>query len=66
MTIFKLRSFWTGLPGSSGAIRQPFFPGSFVVSGFASAAGCWAMRGFWRPQTVRQWERCKRVRERKA
>ena len=46
-----------------GAIWQPFFLGSFVVAGLASAAGYWAMRGFWRLQTVRQWERRKRARE---
>jgi uncharacterized protein (DUF2062 family) len=44
------------------AIWQPFFLGSFVVSVLASAAGYWAMRGFWRLQTVRQWERRKRAR----
>ena len=47
------------------AIWQPFFLGSFVVAGLASAAGYWAMRGFWRLQTVRQWERRKHVRERR-
>ena len=48
------------------SIWQPFFLGSFVVSVLASAAGYWAMRGFWRLQTVRQWEQRKRVRGRKT
>ena len=37
-----------------------------MVAVLASAAGYWAMRGFWRLQTVRQWERRKRARERKT
>ena len=51
-------------------LTQGFFAhllaGATSFSVFASAAGYWAMRGFWRLQTVRQWEQRKRVRERKT
>lgn len=46
-----------------GVIWQPFFLGSFVAAVLASVAGYWTIRGFWRLQTVRQWERRKRSRE---
>lgn len=48
---------WAWLTGELTAVWQPFVLGSLVVAVGASMLGYLAMRGFWRLNAVRDWQR---------
>lgn len=48
---------WAWVTGELTAIWQPFVLGSMVVAISASVLGYLAMRGFWRLNAVRDWQR---------
>lgn len=56
---------WTWITTEFGHIWQPLLLGSIIIGIFASLAGYWGMRAFWRLHVIREWEKRKRKRQQK-